>query len=90
MHAVVAIIQTGDPRHIPGQSYNRGTSERSGLFPRQIPSQQYSATLQPRILSFCDSNDPVCDSGSDLSVHSSYLERYQDTAAQFVLTQIGG
>lgn len=79
----------GDPRHVPGQPFDRGTSLRAGLFPRQ-PNQQYSATLQPRILSFCDFNDPFCDSGLDLTVHLTYLDRDQNTAAEFILTQIGG
>jgi len=86
---VVAIIQMGDPRHVPGQSFDRGTSLRAGLFPR-LANQQYSATLQPRIMSFCDFNDPFCDSGADVEVHLTYLDRDQNTAAQFILTQIGG
>ncbi|KAF5310970.1 hypothetical protein D9619_007947 [Psilocybe cf. subviscida] len=86
---VVAIVQMGDPRHVPGQSFDRGTSVRDGLFPR-LSSQQYSSTLQPRILSFCDFNDPFCDSGADVEVHLTYLDRDQNTAAQFILTQIGG
>ncbi|KAF4617857.1 hypothetical protein D9613_005722 [Agrocybe pediades] len=86
---VVAIIQMGDPRHVPGLSFDRGTSLRAGLFPR-LANQQYSATLQPRILSFCDFNDPFCDSGADVEVHLTYLDRDQNTAAQFILNQIGG
>ncbi|KAF8158071.1 carbohydrate esterase family 5 protein [Crassisporium funariophilum] len=86
---VVAIVQMGDPRHVPGQSFDRGTSVRAGLFPRAA-NQQYSATLQPRIMSFCDFNDPFCDSGLDVEVHLTYLNRDQNTAAQFILTQIGG
>ncbi|KDR82460.1 hypothetical protein GALMADRAFT_275674 [Galerina marginata CBS 339.88] len=86
---VNAIIQMGDPRHIPGQSFDRGTAVLPGLFPRQA-NQQYSATLQPRILSFCDFNDPFCASGVDVNVHLTYLDRDQNTAAQFILQQIGG
>ncbi|KAF8155603.1 hypothetical protein B0H34DRAFT_714013 [Crassisporium funariophilum] len=86
---VNAIVQMGDPRHVPDQSFDRGTSTRDGLFPRAA-NQQYSSTLQPRILSFCDANDPFCDSGNDLEVHLTYLDRDQDTAAAFILQQIGG
>ncbi|KDR82469.1 hypothetical protein GALMADRAFT_87819 [Galerina marginata CBS 339.88] len=86
---VTAVVQLGDPRHIPAQPYDRGTSKNAGLFPRQ-PNQQYSAILQPRIQSFCDNGDPFCDSGSNLQVHLTYLDRYQDTASQFILQQIGG
>lgn len=86
---VNAIVQMGDPRHVPFQSFDRGTSLRNGLFPR-LASQQYSSTLQPRIRSFCDFDDPFCDSGVDTLVHLTYLDRYQDQAAQFILQQIGG
>ncbi|KAF9051781.1 cutinase [Panaeolus papilionaceus] len=86
---VVAIVQMGDPRHVPDQSFDRGTSTRDGLFPRAA-NQQYSSTLQPRIMSFCDTNDPFCDSGNDVEVHLTYLDRDQNTAAAFILQQIGG
>ncbi|KIJ29283.1 carbohydrate esterase family 5 protein [Sphaerobolus stellatus SS14] len=86
---VVAIVQMGDPRHVVGQSFDRGTSTLNGLFPRAA-NQQYSSTLQPRIESFCDFDDPFCASGVDVEVHLTYLDRYQNTAAQFILTQIGG
>lgn len=33
------IVQMGDPRHVPGQPFDKGAS-RPGLFPR-LPSQQY-------------------------------------------------
>ncbi|KAF8160042.1 cutinase [Crassisporium funariophilum] len=86
---VVAIVQMGDPRHVSGKSYNRGTSRNQGLYAR-LSSQEYSATLQPRILNFCDSGDTFCDSGIDTIAHLTYLSRYQDTAANFILSQIGG
>ncbi|KAF5315425.1 hypothetical protein D9619_007285 [Psilocybe cf. subviscida] len=86
---VVAVIQMGDPRHLAFQSFNKGTSIRDGLFPR-LSSQQYSATLKPRIQSYCDFGDPFCDGGLLTSVHLTYLDRYQNSAAQFILTAIGG
>ncbi|EDR02257.1 carbohydrate esterase family 5 protein, partial [Laccaria bicolor S238N-H82] len=85
---VVAIVQMGDPRHVPNQPFDKGTSKRAGLFPRQS-NQQYSATLQPRIQSWCDTGDPFCDSGAVVSVHTSYLTRYQTAAVDFIVQQIG-
>ena len=79
----------GDPRHVPGLPFDRGTSTNPGLFPRG-PDQQFSATLQPRLLSFCDATDKYCDSGDNREVHRTYLDKYQDVAASFVLQQIGG
>ncbi|PPQ71315.1 hypothetical protein CVT24_012041 [Panaeolus cyanescens] len=86
---VVAMIQMGDPRHVPFQSFDRGTSLRDGLYPR-LSSQQYSSTLQSRTQSFCDFGDPFCDGGLLTTVHLTYLDRYQDDAAEFVLDRIGG
>ncbi|KAF9032353.1 cutinase [Panaeolus papilionaceus] len=86
---VVALVQMGDPRHVPFQSFDRGTSLRDGLYPR-LSSQQYSSTLQSRIQSFCDFGDPFCDGGLLTTVHLTYLDRYQDDAAAFILQKIGG
>ncbi|KXN91205.1 Acetylxylan esterase 2 [Leucoagaricus sp. SymC.cos] len=86
---VNAIVQMGDPRHVAGQPFDKGTSQRNGLFPRAA-NQRYSSALQPRIQSYCDFNDPFCDSGIDTEVHLTYLDRYQNRAAQFVLQQVGG
>ncbi|TFK41828.1 carbohydrate esterase family 5 protein [Crucibulum laeve] len=86
---VVAIVQMGDPRHVNRQPYNKGTALGSGLFPR-LSSQQYSSTLQSRIQNYCDFGDTFCDSGLSTVTHLTYLSRYQNTAASFILTQIGG
>lgn len=67
---VVAIAQMGDGV-VPIQPFNiLGTSKRAGLIPRQS-NQQYSATLQPRIQSWCDAGDPFYDSGTIVSVQTS-------------------
>jgi len=43
-----------------------------------------------RIHAWCDANDPYCASGVNLTVHLTYLNRYQGAAASFVLSKIGG
>ena len=89
---MVAIVQMGDPRRTKRAPYNLGTATgllREGMFPR-LASQEYSATLQPRIQNYCDFGDTFCDSGLDTAVHLTYLSRYQTPAANFILTQIGG
>lgn len=43
-----------------------------------------------KIAAWCDSGDPYCASGNKLMVHLTYLDRYQDAAASFVLSKIGG
>jgi hypothetical protein len=43
-----------------------------------------------KIAAWCDSNDPYRASGVDLTVHLTYLNRYQNAAASFVLGKISG
>src|SRR2546429_507800 len=40
--------------------------------------------------SWCDTGDPFCASGNNLNTHLTYLNRYQNAAASFVLGRIGG
>ncbi|HEU4734030.1 MAG TPA: cutinase family protein [Kofleriaceae bacterium] len=87
---VVAAVSFGDPRHVVNQAFDLGTSRRNGLFPRTAAQLQVLSGFAPRIEAFCDSNDEFCDSGFSLQVHLTYLDRYQDAAAQFVLGKIGG
>jgi hypothetical protein len=89
---VVAVATFGDPRHVtPNQSFNLGTSTRNGRFPR---STTQINTLQTfgfgKIETWCDRNDTFCDSGNSTNVHLTYLNRYQNAAASFVLGKIGG
>ena len=70
------------PPH-PQSAFDKGTSKRAGLFPRQ--SNQYSATLQSCIQSWCDTGDPFCDSGTTVSAYTSYLSRYQTAAVNSII-----
>jgi hypothetical protein len=46
--------------------------------------------FSPRIRSWCDRNDTFCAGGFSTNVHLTYLDRYQNAAASFVLNLIGG
>jgi hypothetical protein len=87
---VSAVVTFGEPRHVVGQPYNRGTSFRNGLFPRTSSQLQVLSGYAGRIRSWCDFNDLFCASGLSTVVHLTYLSRYQNTAASFVLGRIGG
>lgn len=89
---VVAIANFGDPGHVVNQSWDLGTATRNGLFPRSGSQLQLLSTFGggSKIASWCDSGDPYCASGSNLNVHLTYLNRYQNAAASFVLNLIGG
>ena len=89
---VVAIANFGDPGHVVGQPWDLGTAKLPGLFPRSSAQVTLLAAFggSSKIAAWCDSNDPYCASGVSLTVHLTYLDRYQDAAASFVLGKIGG
>src|ERR1700759_714639 len=88
---VVAIADFGDPGHVVGQPWDLGTATLNGLFPRSSAQRQLLSTFgSSKIDAWCDSGDPYCASGLNLTVHLTYLNRYQNAAASFVLGKIGG
>ena len=88
---VVAVANFGDPGHVVNEPWDLGTATRNGLFPRGASQiQSLSAFGSGKIASWCDSGDPYCASGFSLNVHLTYLNRYQNAAASFVLSKIGG
>jgi hypothetical protein len=89
---VAAIANFGDPGHVVAEPWDLGTATRHGLFPRGSAQVALLAAFggSSKIAAWCDSNDPYCASGIDLTVHLTYLNRYQNAAASFVLSKIGG
>jgi hypothetical protein len=87
---VTVVATFGDPRHVTNQSFDIGTSTRNGLFPRSATQDQVLGGFASRIHAWCDANDEFCSSGNSLNVHLTYLNRYQNAAASFVLGKIGG
>jgi hypothetical protein len=87
---VLAVATFGDPRHVVNQAFDLGTSTHNGLFPRTSAQLQVLAGMASKIQAYCDSQDEFCDSGNSLQVHLTYLDRYQNAAASFVLGKIGG
>jgi hypothetical protein len=88
---IAAIANFGDPGHVTGQPWDVGTATANGLFPRSSAQRSLlSAFGSSKISAWCDSGDPYCASGANLTVHLTYLNRYQNAAASFVLGKIGG
>ncbi|OJD21911.1 hypothetical protein ACJ73_06748 [Blastomyces percursus] len=79
---VSAIIFMADPRHVPGKSFDVGTSTRNGLLPR--PDSESCDEFASRMRSYCDRGDPVCDSGFKREVHRAVVEKYRADAVAFV------
>lgn len=87
---VVAVATFGDPRHVTNQAFDLGTSTRNGLFPRSATQLGVLGGFASKINAWCDTNDTFCASGNSTQVHLTYLNRYQNAAATFVLGKIGG
>ncbi|KZV65615.1 carbohydrate-binding module family 1 protein [Peniophora sp. CONT] len=82
---IAAAIFMGDPRHIPGLSYNVGTCQASGFAPRPAGFQcPYAANIQ----SYCDAADPYCCNGSDANTHQGYATEYGSVALTFVKNKL--
>lgn len=90
---VAAIVGFGDPGNIVKQAWDLGTdTTTNGMFPRSSTQLQaltnFGAGASTR--SWCDTGDPFCAGGNNLNTHLTYLNRYQNAAASFVLGRIGG
>jgi hypothetical protein len=84
---VVGVIQYGDPRRIPGQSFDVGSDKNAeGLFPR-LKTQLLTAFASD-IQSYCDTGDPFCAKGLDLEAHLDYVEKYDKTADSFIIGRL--
>ncbi|KAF8068034.1 cutinase [Lyophyllum atratum] len=85
---VVAAILMGDPGHVQGESFQKGTANAlNGLFPRPSGALEGFAS---QLNSFCDIGDPYCAGGFDSAVHHAYVTKYGTAATNFVLGRIGG
>lgn len=82
---VVAVILMGDPRYVPGELFDAGTSRTRGLFARGNDASLDA--FADRTQSYCDTGDTFCASGASVAVHLSYTRKYNNVAEDFV--QIG-
>ncbi|PVH81961.1 carbohydrate esterase family 5 protein [Cadophora sp. DSE1049] len=85
---IIAIIQMGDPTHIPNLPQDVGNSTKAGIFPR--PNTTACAAMEPITKSFCTADDRFCDSGNSIPVHLSYVREFGTQAKDFVVSQAMG
>ncbi|KZV60135.1 carbohydrate esterase family 5 protein [Peniophora sp. CONT] len=82
---IPAAIFMGDPRHIPGESFNVGTCQASGFAPRPAGFQ---CPFASRIQSYCDAADPFCCNGNNPAVHQGYAVEFGSAALTFVKNKL--
>jgi acetylxylan esterase len=83
---VIAIVLFGDPARQEDAKYNAGNATTQGIFDRKDISG--CEAFSDRIISYCDAGDVYCDAGADetdRAIHSLYVERYGEDAADFVV-----
>ncbi|RDW79621.1 hypothetical protein BP6252_04259 [Coleophoma cylindrospora] len=85
---IVAVIQMGDPTHMPNLAQDVGNSTKTGIFPRKDLAA--CGSLTDITQSYCNSGDRFCDSGDSIPVHLSYIQVFGSAAAQFVVNQVTG
>jgi acetylxylan esterase len=84
---ILAVIQMGDPRRVPGLSFDVGTDPNAtGLFPR--PASESLSSFASKIQSYCDTGDPFCASGDNLEAHLDYTQKYNSAASTFVTARL--
>jgi acetylxylan esterase len=84
---IVAVIQMGDPRRMPGLAFDKGTAPgATGQYPRR--QSQSLAGFAAKIRSYCDTGDPICARGNNLQADFGYTDRYNRSAARFVLRRL--
>ncbi|BGP47559.1 hypothetical protein JCM10450v2_003422 [Rhodotorula kratochvilovae] len=83
---IVAALQMGDPSFVPGASIDAGTSTTKGLFARSSAGVACLEALGT-VKSYCDAGDEFCASGASLPVHLSYVQKYGQEAAAWIVAQ---
>ncbi|KAJ7739652.1 Acetylxylan esterase At 0.90 angstrom resolution [Mycena maculata] len=82
---IAAAIFFGDPRHVPGLSYDVGTCEADGFVPRPVG---FICPFASNIQSYCDAPDPFCCNGNNTTVHEGYATEYGAVALTFVKAKV--
>lgn len=77
----------GDPRHVRVESFQQGTANLSGMFPRL--ADQSLEPFASKIHSYCDAGDLFCASGASTLIHLGYTLEYNNDAKRFILSKIG-
>ncbi|KAJ6083891.1 hypothetical protein N7486_010691 [Penicillium sp. IBT 16267x] len=76
---VTAFVLYGDPRHAPYQPYNQGHETFNVTGVRYL-TEHYGNVIHD----YCNANDPVCASGTNITAHLVYPEIWDTTAAGWV------
>ncbi len=86
---VIALVMYGDPRRMPGESFDLGTDPgANGIFPRLASPNQSLSGFSSLIQSYCETGDPFCASGNNLGAHMHYPATYNRAANKFVKKQL--
>ncbi|KAK0927937.1 hypothetical protein LTR57_003180, partial [Friedmanniomyces endolithicus] len=80
-----AIIWTGDPRFVPGETFHVGSATHGGFCRSNAPADLFPSD---DIQSYCDATDPYCSNGNNPATHNGYQQEYGAAALKFVKTKL--
>ncbi|KAK0623560.1 cutinase [Immersiella caudata] len=81
-----AIILMGNPRFVPGLSFNVGNATAGGFAAR--PADFECPEFDDRIQSYCESPDPFCSNGDDPDTHQGYGFQFGSDALDFIVSKL--
>lgn len=88
---LAAAVIMGDPSmNVTDNPFHVGNSTKGGVYIRDANSSAVLDSIESKLQSYCDANDPYCASGnfSYISVHLGYVEEYGTNATDFVVAKI--
>ncbi|KAI0151303.1 Alpha/Beta hydrolase protein [Pestalotiopsis sp. NC0098] len=88
---ITALMHYGNPRHVPLEPFNigNGTFNATGKYPRlseqiTVLNERYAGV----IADYCNSGDPVCAQGSNLTAHLVYPTVWGTAAADWLVSML--
>jgi hypothetical protein len=88
--SVRGVAVFGDPSFTVGQSFDRGTATKSGIFARSANGASLALlnTYASVVRSYCDQHDTFCASGDSLNVHYAEVPTHAQEAADFIVSLV--
>ncbi|KAI1199404.1 carbohydrate esterase family 5 protein [Nemania serpens] len=82
-----AVVSVADPTYTTGQSFDKGTAAKNGIFSRGGDSLSTLNTYASVLQMYCAVHDAVCASGDSVDVHLAEVSTYASAAASFIASK---
>lgn len=86
--AIAAAVIWGNPRHNANQIYNVGTGSALQGEPRDADSLPRLQAYASKFRDYCQSGDPICAGGDNITQHLDYFDIFTEEAANWVVGKV--